>query len=172
MTLERMIPLPEAARKLGLSESRLRRMAEQGKITAGQLPNGEIVVSENNTRQSTINEQLQAINPKHFAHLAGQEISVTEAADKYSREFLMPLLKHTILLWVRQGHIKVLKPSTGRGSRMLLDEADVAYCAKIHTTRQHAGVHSGVPLLDKQGLPYLLKHPELSRARRESRQNG
>jgi predicted site-specific integrase-resolvase len=79
---------------------------------------------------------------------------VSDAADKY------PIHRRdTILEWVRRGHIRILEPSSGRGSRMYLDEADVAYCAIIHATRQKAEVYAGVPLLDAEGRLYLLRHP-------------
>ena len=51
----------------------------------------------------------------------------------------------------------------------MLDEADIAYCAAIHTVRKQAGIRTGFPLLDENGRPGLLKHPNLSRYRREQR---
>ena len=45
MSLPQFLPLPEAANQLGLSEAELRQRVETGTILAGNLPNGEIVVS-------------------------------------------------------------------------------------------------------------------------------
>jgi hypothetical protein len=67
-------------------------------------------------------------------------------------------------------HLNVLEPGQrGRGSRMYLDEADVAYCACVQALRQRARVYAGAPLLDDEGRPYLLKHPKLSQVRRQRR---
>ena len=57
---------------------------------------------------------------------------------------------------------------------MKLDEAEVAYCAEIYHERKAAGIRSGAPLLDEDGLPYELKHPELSayRCRKRRQENG
>ena len=52
---------------------------------------------------------------------------------------------------------------------MQIDEADVAYCSAIHTVRKQTGIRTGFSLLDKNDLPGLLKHPNLSRHRREQR---
>ena len=54
MTLPQLLPLPEAAEKFGLSEAELRTRVDAGKITAGRLPNGEIVVSSE--RQTNVAE--------------------------------------------------------------------------------------------------------------------
>ena len=64
MSLPQLIPLPEAARKLGLSVPELRQRVEAGTIAAGVLPDGEIVVSKENieTNGATdINARLRAI---------------------------------------------------------------------------------------------------------------
>ena len=166
--LGNLISLPTAARRLGVSEAELRALIEKGKINLGISPSGEIVVSEDTNQVGNINEQLSAIRRGGFEHLRGQRISVSEAASKYS------IVRDTILVWVHRHYVQVLEAGQGRGrgSRMHLDEADVAYCAKIHTTRQQAGVYAGTPLLDEQGNPNLLKHPDLSRYRRERKQAG
>ena len=164
--LGNLISLPTAARRLGLSESELRTLIEKGKINLGISPSGEIVVNENASQVGNVNEQLAAIQRESFEHLRGQRISVTEASEKYG------VPRETIIGWLRRypKAILPLTPSTNRGSRMYLDEADVAYCAKIHLTRQKAGVYGGTPLLDEQGNPNLLKHPALSRYRHERKQ--
>jgi hypothetical protein len=164
--LDRFLPLPEAARKLGLTETRLRAMIEKGKIRAGILPTGEIVVSENGSPEN-LNDQLAAIQRQEFEHLRGKRISVTESEERYG------ITGELLNSWIRKSYVLVIeRGKRGRGSRMYLDEADVAYCARIHTLRQQAGVYAGVPLLDENGLPYLLKHPELSNARRQAKQRA
>jgi hypothetical protein len=156
MSLPQLLPLPEAARKLGVSVSELRARVDAGTIAAGVLPDGEIVVSKENLQANNtadINTRLSAIKREGFEHLRGQAITVTEAAEKYE------VPRNTILEWAKQ-HITILKP----GYRMELDEADVAYCVAIYAVRKQ--YKSLAPLLDDEGNPYLLKHPDLARARR------
>jgi len=166
MDMGSLIPLPTAAKRLGVSETDLRDMIEKGTISLGVSPEGEIVVTQD-FRQMDVNEALRHINKDDFVKLTRTPITVTEAADKYG------LTRQLVFEWKKKGYIHTIEESAGRGraSRMLLDEADVAYCAKIFATRQRAGVLSGVPLLDPTGRPYLLKHPALSRYRHEQKSN-
>ena len=160
MVLLTFLPLPEAANKLGLSVAELRSRVESGTITAGKLPDGEIVVNIT-AKEDDINARLSAIKREDFEYLRGNPITVSEAAKKYG------VHRNTVLEWAKQKYITVLKP----GYRMQIDEADVAYCAAIHAERKQTGVRFGAPLLDQSGKPYLLKHPNLSKYRREQRQN-
>ncbi len=171
--LAQLIHLSEAAERLGLSVSDLRIRIETGTITAGMLPTGEIVVSESELAgQKTapldedINAQLRAIKREDFAHLMGQAITVSEAAKKYSRKYGAKIIRRTVSDWTERGYIKILKS----GYRMELNEADVAYCAAVHVARKEIGIRAGTPLLTKDGHPNLIKHPALSRYRREQRQ--
>ncbi len=164
MTLPTFLTLPEAAEKFGLTETELRQRVDAGTITAGRLPGGEIVVSsERNANGVTdINDRLSAIKRDDYEHLRGRPITVSEAAEKYD------LVRQTIIRWANQTYIGALQESTGLGgTRMELDEADVAYCATIYRIRREAGIRTGFPLLDESGKPGLLKHPNLSRYRRE-----
>jgi len=165
MDLGSLIPLPTAAKRLGVSETDLRAMIEKGTISLGISPEGEIVITQNNQHMD-VNNVLRSIHRDDFVHLHDKRISVTEAAEKYN------VIRRLIIEWTHKNYIEVLKPTKGRGSRMLINEADVAYCAKIHKTRKKAGIASGAPLLDDKGAPYLLKHPALSRYRREQRENS
>jgi hypothetical protein len=61
----------------------------------------------------------------------------------------------------------------GRGLRLKLDEADVAYCADIYTQKvAEYGTNRlfGVKIFDEDGNPYQLKYPDIARDRREERQ--
>ncbi|MEW5958399.1 MAG: hypothetical protein AB1801_11775 [Chloroflexota bacterium] len=149
------LPLPEAARKYELSEKVLTQLIQAGKIEAVRLPSGEVLVSADNGRP----KNKETILDEEFVSLRGRLITVTEGAEKYD------LHRNTILEWVRKEYITAKKQG-GRGSRMELDEAELAYCAKIYHERK--GI-SGVPLLDENGLPYQLKHPELAKYRRRRR---
>ena len=96
---------------------------------------------------------------KEFAHLRGQPITVSAAAENYT------LNRDTILDWVKRKYINTLKP----GYRMELDEADVAYCAKIYNQKlkEYRGQLRGVTIFDEYGNPYELMHPDLAERRRQ-----
>ena len=182
-TLPYLLPLPQAAQRTGLDLETLRKMVAQGKVMAGILPGGEIVVAvqdgqvvmlENGQRQNglenqatgngehepegdvfELNRRLAQIRREQFAHLKGQEVGLSEA----SREFgIAPQVIHR---WVKRGYIKVLRTE---GRRKFLDKGDVAFCASVYHVRKRYG--SRAPLLDSKGNPYLIKYPKLAQARR------
>ncbi len=162
-TLERYIPLPQAAKHLKVSAASLQRLIESGKIRAALLSDGVIVVSKQSAEQAAnyeqINEQLRAIRREDFRKLHGQPIPITEATKKYQ------ILDTTIREWVKRGFIAVLESGYGKK----IDEGDVAYCAKVYHTRKFGGSLSGAPLFDKDGNPNLLKYPQLSEYRRKKK---
>jgi hypothetical protein len=162
-TLERYIPLAQAARRSGLAKETLYALVESGKIRAAVLPNGEIGVSEHSADQAGsyehINEQLRAIRRQDFKKLQGRAISIPQAAEKYD------ILDSTLRQWIKRGIVAVLESGYGKQ----IDEADVAYCAKIFHVRKSSDSLSGAPLLDEQGNPNLLKRPQLSVYRRKKR---
>jgi len=97
-TLPTFLPLPEAAKKFGMTEAILYERVEAGTIAAGILSSGEIVVSKDNivpkaNNANDINARLRAIHREDFEHLRGETITVTEAAEKYR------IHRDTILEW-------------------------------------------------------------------------
>jgi excisionase family DNA binding protein len=133
------LPLPEAARKYGVSEARLKTMIDNGKIKAAMIGEQVIVPEEEVQNASLRKEDLPEY--KRHAHLKGNPIWVTEAARKYA------IPQPTISRWVKGGIIKQIGMD---GKKTLLDEADVAYCAAVY--------HSGDPkqgrrLFDGEGRP-------------------
>ncbi len=189
MPMPLLVPLPEAARRTGLPEDTLRQWAESGKVMAGISPeggilvavqDGQVVMLENGQRQNglenqatgngehehegdvfELNRRLAQIERVAFKDLEGVGISISEAARKYS------LLPQTVHVWAKRGLVRVLDEGKGRGSRKIVNEADVAYLASIHHLRKRFGVRSGIPLLDEEGRPKLLKHPSLSKLRHQ-----
>jgi hypothetical protein len=87
---------------------------------------------------------------KKFAHLTGQSIWLSEAARFYD------IPQRTISRWVQMGIIKKLEPS---GNKVMIDQADMAYCAEIYHSRQ---TKQGRRLFEKNGLPYKPKTGPLS----------
>ena len=80
----------------------------------------------------------------------------------------MTNLKRLIDIGKDKGYITVIEP----GYQMKLNEAEVAYCVDVHNKKKEAGIGFRGPLLDANGLPYQLKHPELAKYRREKRQSN
>jgi hypothetical protein len=119
----------------------LRALIEKGKIRAAILPSGEIGVSEQAVTIMTPTPKEELPEYKKHAHLKGEAIWISEAVRRYE----IPLV--TISQWVKRGIIKSLGID---GNRVLIDEADVAYCAEIH--RQRGG--QGKWLFNPDGTPY------------------
>jgi len=152
IALPTFLPLSEAARKYGLDEAHLRQLIERGKIRAGVVA-GEMVVSEDEVRGEAIaqkglrKEDLPEYQ-KH-AHLKGRPIWITKAA----RDYQIP--HPTISRWAKAGYIKQLGVN---GNKVLLDEADVAYCSEIYKSRGR----QGRILFNPDGTPYRPKTGSLS----------
>ena len=153
------LPLSDAAKKFNLSEKALTQLVKAGKIEAVQLPSGELLVAaEDNGKQLTTKDEIIA---GEFAHLRELPITVSQAAENYD------LPRNTILEWVKRKYITVLES----GYCMKLDEADVAYCAKIYKEKleEYSGQLRGVNIFDEYGNPYRLMHPKLSKKRRSKK---
>jgi hypothetical protein len=134
----------------------LTNLPPDSKIELTKLPTGEITVSQDTppkTKADYINE-----DPKLRA-LKGQPIALPEASERYG------IPKTTLFNWKSSEFVTVLKDD---GYRVYLDEADVAYCARVYQQRKASGFSSrGVRLLDEHGAPYKLKHEALARSRRQ-----
>lgn len=92
-----------------------------------------------------------------YPNLIGQPITISQASAKYG------IHRQTIWQWVKSGYITIITP----GYRMTVDEADVAYCVRVFNQQKQAGHKFGTPLLDENGLPYQIKHPDLAQKRRQ-----
>jgi hypothetical protein len=153
LTLPTYLPVAEAARKYGMSVRHLRALINDGTIKAAMVMNN-LVVDEDEVRdkfaqQKTLRkEDLKEY--KKFKYLAGQPIWLGEA----SRLYQIP--QPTISRWVQMGIIKKLEPS---GNKVMIDQADMAYCAEIYHSRQ---TKQGRRLFEKNGLPYKPKTGPLS----------
>ncbi len=149
MSLPELLPLAKAAEKFGVSEFELRAQIEAGTILAGILPNGEIVVSMSNGNKSPIESSVpkeQLPEYEKHSHLRGVGIGISDAARMYA------LNRTTVIKWVQAGYIRNLGQD---GQKVLIDQADVAYCAEIY--HQRGGV--GKWLFNPDGTPYKLKYP-------------
>jgi len=157
--LPTFIPLPEASARFNIPPKTLHSLINSGTLTAVQLPDGGILVDQNQVEKLETKHDI--INRK-FPHLVGHGITISQAADKYD------VPRSTVEAWVsRYQYVSIVDDSI---YPKLIDEADVAYCAKAFHDRQRTHIKYGVPLLDEEGLPILeLKRPELSEYRRKKK---
>lgn len=125
MTLDTYIPISDAARLFHLAESQLYQWVQSGNIRAAMIDTTGVVVNEFDIAAQLPKEdqsKYQAV-----AYLKGQPIGIREASRKYK------IPSPTISRWVGKGYIKSLgkRPVKG-GYQVLIDEADIAYCAAIY----------------------------------------
>jgi hypothetical protein len=138
--LEKLLPLPQAAQRLGLTLDALTRLVDSGTIKAN-VHRGVVLIPESEVKQTITREQ--------FAELKGTPITMAEASKKYSVPY------STLIGWVHNklGIITIIKSGYG----MQIDEADVAYCAAVYKARGRSS-----RLFDQAGRPYQLKRPEVA----------
>jgi excisionase family DNA binding protein len=147
VTLPTLIPISEAARKYGLDEAHLRTLVEKGKIRAAMV-GGEVVVSEDEVKKRAEKENGNGEKKENLleyqknAHLQGVGIGIAEAARKYNLAF------STVQNWVKVGYVKKIRQE---GQKILVDEADVAYCNEVYRSR---GGTRGRWLFKPDGTPY------------------
>ncbi|GAP11789.1 hypothetical protein BECAL_02982 [Bellilinea caldifistulae] len=151
VTLPTFLPVAEAARKYGLDEARLRALIEKGKIRAGVVA-GEMVVSEEEVRGQAIEEKgLHKEDLPEYqkhAHLKGQAIWIREAERSYG------VPAETLSTWAKKGYIRIVGK---KGNKVLLDEADVAYCSDVY---RKSGKQGRI-LFNPDGTPYKPKTTSL-----------
>ena len=145
--LDCVIPLPQAAKQMGMTVEALTRLVTSGKLEAVHLPSGEIAVSERAAKR-----QVKPV--ERDERLRGKPITASEAVKKYH------VPRTNISDWTRRGYITVIKP----GYNTELDESDVNLCVDIH--RQHKAIGSRAPLFDKDGKPYQLSESLMAMYRR------
>jgi len=103
-----------------------------------------------------------SIKREDFEHLRGREISASAAERKYK------INSENFSNWSKRGYIRKLGVE---GRAILLDEADVAYCAAVYKAKYefYDGQLSGVNIFDKEGRPYKLRYRENADMRRIKR---
>jgi hypothetical protein len=154
------LPLDQAAQKLGLSKKVLTQQIQAGKIGAVQLPSGELLVAaDNNNGQYKTKVEIIA---HYFAHLRGQTINAYQAQEKYGIRYL------NFIKWARAGYIQFRKDQEGPRPQILMDEAEVAYCAYVYRQKEAEYENiARVRIFDKGGNPYRVKYPDLAAQRRK-----
>ncbi|MBP7689321.1 MAG: hypothetical protein KA765_15505 [Thermoflexales bacterium] len=150
--IDRFIPLAQAAKRLGITASSLKKRVASGNVRAASL-NGTLAVAE-----SELN-QIISISRDQFKHLRGESITIAQAAQNYD------IHPETIRGWVNHGYIRILREGYGKE----LDLADVEYCVAIYRAQ---GGGRGKRLFDDQGQPYQPKQTEWAAYQRERRKKN
>lgn len=128
--IDTMLPIDEAASRYNISVQSIDTMIDSGKIRAAMLNQIGIVVSD----FDLANQLPKEDQPNYDKNLVGKGIGLRDASRKYS----IPL--GTISNWVKRGFIKIIsRQSVVGGYKTLLDEADVAYYAKIRAQKPGKG---------------------------------
>jgi AraC-like DNA-binding protein len=112
------IPLDRAIEKHYIPRNRLEQAIETGEIESARLDDGTTLLVAESLRAWLAGRR---VDRAQFAHLEGQEISITEAAKKYG------FSPSSIKRWMRKGYIRDLGLAPGYKRRRLVNEADVAY---------------------------------------------
>lgn len=137
--LELFITPEQAASQLGLNLDSIFKLADEGKLRAAVMTDGMIGISQQSVNELLPKEALPEY--KENAELQGVSISINEAGRKYK------LNTSTLTRWMQRGLIHQLGKE---GRKTLLDEADVAYCARVY----HLNSGRGKWAFDEAGRPY------------------
>jgi len=142
LKMDTVISISEASTKFQISNEQLHTGILSGKIPA-VIYNGVTLVSERYLMTDLPrNERPEYLK---YAHLRGIGIGMREAGRKYGVNNV------TLFGWVKNGLVAVLGKQGKQ--KVLIDEADVAYCAEIHS--QNAG--QGKRVFNPDGTPYQKK---------------
>lgn len=144
----------EQAERMGYDPQRLLNQIESGTLTPNFNVDGDYIVPVKARRSK------EEIIQDEYAELSGVGITFSKASKKYS------VPNTTTRDWVNvHGWIDVVDS----GYPFKIDEAQTAYIANIYHDRKQAGTLGGAPLVDDNGLPYELLHPELSNKRKKEK---
>lgn len=131
--ITQLIPLEEAARRLGLKPRTLIRYAYSGKLGIKLFRFGDMLLVEAQT-----DEQIQKRYPLVMAEEREAEISTGISQREAARKYGIP--SPTISRWIRQGLIRVISPGR-RGRPCKIVEEDVARLAEIYHAVREASPH-------------------------------
>jgi len=146
---ETYISISDVSRALGLPSSVLKKKVKSGTIKAVTI-NGKTHKTEPVDKTESTLDEREAYIDAHFAELKGVEIWIAEAARKYN------IAHPNLVRWVDRRFIRKLGKEK---NRILLDEADVAYCVAIYRDRKDAGHR----LFNDDGTPYTPKRVEIDK---------
>ncbi len=137
--LELFITPEQAASQLGVNSDSVFQFVDEGKLRAAVMTDGTIGISQQSVNELLPKEALPEYRENE--ELRGVPISINEAGRKYK------LNTSTLTRWMQRGWIRKLGKD---GRKTLLDEADVAYFARVYQTEQRpgqVGLRSGRPAI-------------------------
>ena len=137
--LELYITPEQAARQLGFALDSVFHAVDDGKLRAAVMTDGTIGISQQSVNEVLPKEALPEYRENE--ELRGSPISINEAGRKYK------LNTSTLTRWMQRGLIRQLGKD---GRKTLLDEADVAYCARVYLLNSGQGKW----VFDDEGRPY------------------
>jgi excisionase family DNA binding protein len=137
--LELYITPEQAARRLEVNVDSVYQSVDEGKLRAAVMTDGTIGISQQSVNELLPKEALPEYQENE--ELRGTPISINEAGRKYK------LNTSTLTRWMQRGLIRQLGKD---GRKTLLDEADVAYCARVYKTNSGQGKWA----FDQVGRPY------------------
>jgi predicted site-specific integrase-resolvase len=140
--IDQFLPITDAASRYNIAPSVLHQLISAGKIHAAML-NGTLLISERDLMADLPKSERPEY--KKYANLAMIGIGVREAARKYG------VHPDTISGWYKSGYIS--KIGMQGVQKVLLSEADVAYCVEIY--KQNPG--PGKRIFNPDGTPYKHK---------------
>lgn len=137
------LPISDAANRTGISIDRLHDLIRAGRIKAAMMTTGVELVSEQDILQPLCREDTAEY--RSVSHLRGTAIGMRQAMKKYKLSIAF------LSRWTTKGLIRRLSGETMRGQRVMVDEADVAYCSLVY----HANPGQGKRIFNPDdGLPY------------------
>ena len=137
--LDLFISPDQAARQLGIDSDSILGLVDEGKLRAAVMTDGTIGISQQSLNELLPKEALPEYRENE--ELRGTPISINEAGRKYK------LNTSTITRWMQRGLIRQIGKD---GRKTLLDEADVAYCARVYQLNRGQGKW----VFDEEGRPY------------------
>jgi hypothetical protein len=137
--LELFVTPEQAAHQLGMDSDSILGLVDEGKLRAAVMTDGTIGISQQSLNELLPKEALPEYRENE--ELRGTPISINEAGRKYK------LNTSTITRWMQRGLIRQIGKD---GRKTLLDEADVAYCARVYQLNRGQGKW----VFDEEGRPY------------------
>jgi hypothetical protein len=137
--LELFVTPEQAARQLDMDSDSILCLVDEGKLRAAVMTDGTIGISQQSLNELLPKESLPEYRENEELH--GTPISINEAGRKYK------LNTSTITRWMQRGLIRQIGKD---GRKTLLDEADVAYCARVYQLNRGQGKW----VFDEEGRPY------------------
>jgi predicted site-specific integrase-resolvase len=123
-----VIPLPDAAQRLGIAPDVLTRLVANGTINLRTVrtSDGKIMLSQEDIERMAKAIALRDKIWKQVARFEDEVIGIREARDTYN------VPDQTIYRCIEKGYIRANKTNgAGRGKKRMLNRADVAYVAAL-----------------------------------------